>query len=247
MPWDRPSIIAADMFGELGDDPELRRRRELERQRLDAEAEYQARAAQPRAWETPQSIAQETFNPLLNAFAMEQPFSRRGMTALPAKTEPEVIHAGRGSAILRRDPFTGQIEEIWKDNVPTKETTFKVPFSVNAMDTVQDTIPMTAAEIREAYQANRLPAAAKESEVVKYVLSQPAPTVSQAAPVSPLLQRRDSSGFIGEPGYDNSFDSSLGRRSPFDIGFEQVRGSAPATPAPRAGGGIRILSVKRRQ
>ena len=73
LPWERPSIIAGDMFGSLDEGPLIRRARELAHDRAQAEATYEARAANLRPWETARSVAEEVLTP----FNVTQPVNRR--------------------------------------------------------------------------------------------------------------------------------------------------------------------------
>lgn len=247
LPWDRSSIISADMFGELGDDPALRRARQVEAERLQAEAEYEARAAQPRAWETPQSISSEVFAPLSSAFGIDQ-LGMRGRQAVPASRQPEIIHAGSGSSILRRDPFTGAVEEVWRDERPVKAASYKVPAAADVLGRPTETINLTEDEIRKGVESKTLPAQALESEIVKFVMSKPAATATPIA-MPAATPQRESWGFIdaGDSSYGNAFDSGLGRRSPFDEGFNSVRREPAAPVSNKPSGGITVLKVTRRK
>lgn len=166
--------------------------------KLEAEAEY--RLKNKRWDETEQQILNEVFGPHAAAMAAERGIPPQAFAgaAIPGRTSQD-IHAAPGSYILRRNPVTGAMDTVFHAEEKKRDTTFKVPLAMDMLGKVNESVPMTEAEIRDAAANQRLPKSALDSETVKYLLSKP------QAPISAVLPQRQSSGFIGTPGGANLF------------------------------------------
>jgi hypothetical protein len=93
-----------DMFGSLSDDPRLRLLREQQHDRANAQATYEARVADPRWWETPESLADELFSPLDQLYGGRSPERARS-------SHPKVINAGGNLFSISPD---GDAEVLWR-------------------------------------------------------------------------------------------------------------------------------------
>src|SRR5688572_19387839 len=121
MPWERVTTTPIyDMFGSQDDDPAIRRARELEHDRAVASDTFKARIAQPRAWETNESIAEEVFSPMAQLFSPEIALAQRGRSYSSSGTRsPSLVKSG--STILKQNPLTGEMEVVYEPPDQTDE------------------------------------------------------------------------------------------------------------------------------
>lgn len=186
MPWERRTTTPIfDMFGSQEDDPMVRRSRELEFDRAQAGAELQARISDPRAWETPEKIAEE----VNLKYGLAMPGQRNKL--------PPLVKAG--STVLTPNE-RGELEVAYQEPKVERPVKHRVPFKINLEGNPSEYVSMTEDEIIEAVNSKSLPEAAAQSEVVKYVTSRMKPSA-----MAPAVERAPSIGFIGSPGGTNSF------------------------------------------
>lgn len=198
MPWERRTTTPIfDMFGSQEDDPAVRRARELEHDRAQAAAELQARISNPRAWETPEDIAEE----VNLKYGLQMPGQRNKL--------PPLVKAG--STVLTPNE-QGELEVAYQEPRVEKPVKHRVPFKVNPLGEPTEYVSMTEDEIIEAVNSKSLPEAAAQSEVVKYVTSRFKPSAASVP-----VERKPSFSFMGPPGGRNLIEN------PFERGLNSTR------------------------
>lgn len=225
MPWERVTTTPAyDMFGSAEDNPLVRRARELEHDRALASETFNARAAAPRAWETPQSIAAEVFSPLAATYGGDFEFPQRGRATV--RQNPDVIKAGAGSTILKPNPLTGQMEEVWSANGMTEG-------ELN-QEKLKDLRSQRNALIRTR---PNLGVGLKEWEAQLKTINDAIDSLEQSLlPQKVEAPTNLGSGFIGSPGGSNAFEN------PFERGLKL--GSVTGEGAKKSG--LKILNIRKR-
>lgn len=236
MPWERTGGFAADMFGFLNEDAEIRRAREENYDRAQADAHLQARLADPRWWETPESIRSELFDPIERKYESQEEKDVR-LRREAALQEAALRNSSRtvspGSTVI--DPFTGEV--IFENPAAApRAQRHRIPLTEDSGLGDAQYIQLTADEVASRYDT--LPQYAKDSEVVKLLMNRPRGSMIPQSPVSSAVPKRDGRFFMGDPNDErNPF-----RENPFRRGFESVAGSQ--TNAPTSGIKIRSIRVK---
>lgn len=115
-PWERPSTITADMFGDLRDNPMVRAARELQYDRNVADERAKAWISNRRDGESVDDILKSVYGPI----AASQAAARGVMPGLPQSIERNRLttYKSPGGGVIGVDPETREVVRLVEDAPP---------------------------------------------------------------------------------------------------------------------------------
>lgn len=124
-PWEKPTTIVADMFGDVRDNPMVRAARELQFDRAVADETAKVRLANKAPWETSEGILKEIYSPLAASIAA----SRGIAPGEPVKQKNRLTtYKTPGGGVIGVDPGTREVVRLTEDAPPKPTVEKPVPW-----------------------------------------------------------------------------------------------------------------------